>query len=84
MIRALRIALLAGGIAAFAGLTLWWSSGAEQALPDPPTPVTSLPGGPARMVGTSAIGHDGPAAPPVAGPAAAVPVPIVKERKGAE
>lgn len=85
MTRSLRIVLLAGGLAALAGLTLWLRSGAEHVLPDPPgTPVALPPGAPAGMVGTSAIGHGGPAAPPTAGPAAAIPRPITEERKGTE
>ncbi len=85
MTRSLRIVLLAGGLAALAGLTLWLRSGTEQARPDPPgTSVAPPPGAPARMVGTSAIGHGGPAAPPAAGPAAVMPAPITKERKGTE
>lgn len=86
MTRSLRIVLLAGGLAALAGLTLWLRSGTEPALPDPPpgTPVAPSPGAPARMVGSSAIGHGGPTAPPAAGPAAAMPSAGFTARKGTE
>ncbi len=85
MTRLLRIVLLAGGLAALAGLTLWVWNGTERARPGAPgSPVAFPSGAPARMVGTSAIGHGGPAAPPAAGPAAVMPSPITKERKGTE
>lgn len=89
MTRSLRIALLAGGLAAPAGLALWLWDGTGRPLPDPlPDPpgasVTPPLGAPARMIGTSAIGHGGPAAPPAAGPGAAMPGPITKEQKGTE
>lgn len=85
MTRSLRIALLAGGLAALAGLTLWMWGGIERALPDPPgTSISPPPGAPGRMIGTSAISHGGPATPPTAGPGAAMPAPVTKERKGTE
>lgn len=85
MSRSLRITVLAGGLALLVGLTLWMRNGIEPAHRNPQDKlIAPPPGTPAKMVGTSAIGHGGPAAPPAAGSATAMPGSITKERKGAE
>ncbi|MBM4133658.1 MAG: hypothetical protein FJ245_07810 [Nitrospira sp.] len=85
MSRSLRIAILAGGLALLVGLPLWMRNGIEPAHTNSPDRlIAPPPGAPAKKVGTSAIGHGGPAAPPAAGPGTAMPGSITKERKGTE
>lgn len=84
MTRSSRILLLLGGLALLAGLALWLHGAPVPSVthdqPASAAPVTSGN----KMIGTSAIGHGGPTAPPTAGPAAAMPGAGLKARKGNE